>query len=121
MTALELGISFLVVIGIILRLTGLPSELGQLATEGMGGYLRYLYDMLIAVELIKLLCRHDLSSMVEVLMFAVARQVIIDHLKVWENLIAVLSIAALFAIRKYLFIHHETYEEEKKRRTGLEL
>lgn len=121
MSALELGISILVIVGIIVRLTGLPHELGQLVTEGMAGYLRYLYDILIAVELIKLLCRHDLSSMVEILMFAVSRQVIIDHLKVWENLVAVLSIALLFVIRKFLFIHRETYEEEKKRRTGLEL
>ena len=121
MGALELGISVLVVVGIIIRLTGLPYELGQLVSEGMSGYLKYLYDILIAVELIKLLCRHDLSSMVEILMFAVSRQVIIDHLNVRENLIAVLSIAGLFAIRKFLFIHQETYEEEKKRRTGLEL
>jgi len=121
MGALELVISILVIIGIIVHLTGLPYELGQLASEGMSGYLKYLYDILIAAELIKLLCRHDLSSMVEILMFAVSRQVIIDHLNVRENLIAVLSIAALFAIRKFLFIHQETYEEEKKRRTGLEL
>ena len=116
---MELGISGLIIAGIVLHLTGLPAEVGQLAAKGMSGYLKYLYDILIAIELIKLLCRHDLSSMVEVLMFAVSRQVIIEHLKVWENLVAVLSIAALFAIRKYLFIHQETYEEEKKRRMGL--
>ena len=121
MSAMELGISILVIVGIIVRLTGLPLELRQLAAEGMDGYLRYLYDILISVELIKLLCRHDLSSMVEILMFAVSRHVIVDHLEVFENLIAVLSIAALFAVRKFLFIHHETYEEEKKRRTGLGL
>ena len=119
MGALELGISVLIIVGIVLRLTGLPSELGKLAAEGMNGYLKYLYDILIAIELIKLLCRHDLSSMIEVLMFAVSRQVIIEHLKVWENLIAVLSITVLFTIRKFLFIHQETYEEEKKRRMGL--
>ena len=119
MGTLELGISGLIIVGIALRLTGLPSELSIMAAEGMSGYLKYLYDILIAIELIKLLCRHDLSSMVEVLMFAVSRQVIIEHLKVWENLIAVCSIAALFAIRKFLFIHRETYEEEKKRRMGL--
>ena len=119
MGALELGISALIIVGIVLRLTSLPSELRILAAEGMNGYLKYLYDILIAIELIKLLCRHDLSSMIEVLMFAVSRQVIIEHLKVWENLIAVLSITVLFAIRKFLFIHQETYEEEKKRRMGL--
>ena len=71
MGVLELGISILVAAGIVVRLTGLPAELGQLTTESMSDYLRYLYDILIAVELIKLLCRHDLSSMIEVLMFAV--------------------------------------------------
>ena len=49
--------------------------------------------------------------MVEVLMFAVSRHVIIGHLGAVENLIAILSIAILFAVRKYLFIHRETYEE----------
>lgn len=119
MGILELGISLLIIAGIAVHLTGLPSEMGLLAAEGMNGYLKYLYDILIAIELIKLLCRHDLSSMIEVLMFAVSRQVIIEHLRVWENLVAVVSIAALFAIRKFLFIHKETYEEEKKRRMGL--
>ena len=37
MGALELVISILVIIGIIVRLTGLPYELGQLASEGMSG------------------------------------------------------------------------------------
>ena len=120
MGVLELGISILVVAGIVMRLAGLPFVWGQIVSEGMGGYLKYLYDILIAIELVKLLCRHELKSMVEVLMFAVSRQVIIDHLSVWENLIAVLSIASLFAVRKFLFIHQESYEEERKRRTGLE-
>lgn len=120
MSGVELLISLLVIVGILFRLTTLPVQLSAIWSEGMENYLQYLFDILIAVELIKLLCRHDLSSMIEVLMFAVSRHLIIDHLTAWENLVAVLSIAILFAIRKFLFIHVETYEEEKKRRSGLE-
>ena len=40
------------------------------------------------------------------------------ELSVTENLISVAAITILFAVRKFLFIHQETYEEEKRRRTG---
>ena len=120
MGGVELLISLLVIVGILCRLATLPAQLFVIPSEGMGNYLQYLFDILIAVELIKLLCSHDLSSMIEVLMFAVSWHLIIDHLTAWEIMVAVLSIAILFAIRKFLFIHVETYEEEKKRRSGLE-
>ena len=85
MGVMELGISGLIIAGIVLHLTGLPAEAGQLAAKGMSGYLKYLYDILIAIELIKLLCRHDLSSMVEVLMFAVSRGYHLWHLQLFPR------------------------------------
>ena len=120
MNGVELLISLLVLAGIAFQLTSLPKEFLTIREQGLGNYLQYLFDILIAVELIKLLCRHDLSSMIEILMFAVSRYLIIGPHEVVGNLIGVVSIAVLFAIRKFLFIHPETYEEEKKRRSGLE-
>ena len=116
---IELAVSLLVIAGIVFYLTGLPSHFMAVPSEGLGSYLQYLFDILIAVELIRLLCYHELTSMVEVLMFAVSRQVIIGHQSLLDNLIAVLSITILFAVRKFLFIHKETYDEEAKRRSGL--
>ena len=49
-------------------------------------------------------CRHDLDSVVEVLLFAVARQVIIEHTSMVDNLLCMLSVAILFCIRKFLFV-----------------
>jgi hypothetical protein len=115
MLILELGISALIVVGIAVSLLKLPKELMLIQTEGLSTFVRYMYDILISIELIKLIVREDLSAIVEILMFAVSRQVIIGHLGVTENLLAVAAIAVLFAIRKYLFTHHETAEEDQKR------
>ena len=114
----EFFVSLLVIAGILFQLTALPSHFAPVAGNGMSSYLQYLFDILIAVELIKLLCSHELASMVEIFMFAVSRKAIIEHLSVTENLISVVAITILFAVRKFLFIHQETYEEEKRRRTG---
>ena len=51
-----------------------------------------------------MLCRHSMSTVVDVLMFAVARQMVIEHTTPMQNLITILSIGVLFLIRKYLFV-----------------
>lgn len=56
----------------------------------------------IGVEFIKMLCRHTPETVIEVLLFAIARQLVVAHTTPLENLIAVVSIAILFAVRKFL-------------------
>ncbi len=56
----------------------------------------------IGVEFIKMLCRHTPETVIEVLLFAIARQLVIVHTSPLENLITILSIAILLAVRKYL-------------------
>ena len=55
-----------------------------------------------ALSLVKMLCQHSAQTVVEVLMFATARQMVVEHLGPGETLLGVISIAVLFAIRKYL-------------------
>ena len=45
----------------------------------------------------------DSGTIIEVLLFATARQMIVEHLNVYETLVGIGAIAALFAIRKFLF------------------
>ena len=63
-----------------------------------------MFNIVIGIELLKMFCRHDLDSVVEVLLFAVARQVIIEHTSMVDNLLCMLSVAILFCIRKFLFV-----------------
>lgn len=64
----------------------------------------------IGVELVKMLAQHDASTIIEVLMFAIARMMVVDHGSTLEILIGVAAIAILFATRKYLFIDTDSSE-----------
>lgn len=64
----------------------------------------------IGAELIKMLCKHTPETIIEVLAFALARQLIVGHTEPWENLITVMAIAILFAIRRFLLNRHDMVE-----------
>ena len=64
----------------------------------------------IGAELIKMLCKHTPETIIEVLAFALARQLIVGHAAPWENLITVIAIAVLFAIRRFLLKRHDMVE-----------
>ena len=64
----------------------------------------------IGAELIKMLCKHTPETIIEVLAFALARQLIVGHAKPWENLITVVAIAILFVVRRFLLNRHDMVE-----------
>jgi hypothetical protein len=66
-------------------------------------YMEYAMSIAIGVEFVKMLCTHQPGTIIEVLLFATARQMIVEHLNVYETLVGIGAIAALFAIRKFLF------------------
>ena len=53
-------------------------------------------SLVVGVEFVKMLCRHSAQTVVEVLMFATARQMVVEHMKPSQTLIGVI------AIRKFL-------------------
>ena len=60
-------------------------------------------NLVICIEFVKMLCKHTPDTLVEVMMFAIARQMIVEHTSPQQNLIVVLAIAILFAIKKFFF------------------
>ena len=64
----------------------------------------------IGIEFVKMLCTHTSETVIEILLFAISRQMIVEHLSATETILGVGAIAGLFAVRKYLFctIHKET-------------
>ena len=70
-------------------------------------YLEGALTLAITVEFIKLLCMHTPGTLLEVLMFALARHMIVEHLTPLENLVIVVAIGVLFAVRKYLLTAHD--------------
>lgn len=70
-------------------------------------YLENAMNLAVGVELIKMLCMHSPGTVIEVLLFAIARQVVVSHSSVVQTMVGILSIVVLFATRKYLFIPHD--------------
>lgn len=68
------------------------------------------FTLVIGVEMIRMLCEHSPGTIFEVLVFAIARQVVIDHTHAVDNLIGVVAIAILFATRKFLFCDFDESE-----------
>ncbi len=64
----------------------------------------------IGAELIKMLCKHTPETVIEVLAFALARQLIVGHASPLDNLVTVVAIAVLFAIRRFLLNRHDMVE-----------
>ena len=58
-----------------------------------------------------MLCKHTPETVIEVLLFAIARQLIVEHMSIYENLVGIASIAALFATRRYLFYNFDEVDK----------
>ena len=106
---LEILVSFLVIIAILFSFATIFHQLGILSSDpsnadGLQAFLSTAFTVVIGIEFLKMLSRHNLSSVVEVLFFAISRQMVIEHTTPVENLLMVAAIAALFLIRKFLFI-----------------
>lgn len=104
---MEFVIALVLACGIIIMIAQLVFSIGQI--PDLSTYPNYddlltsCFNLIIGVELIRMLYLHTPVTVFEVLMFAIARQVIIDHSSPLNSLIGVIAIAILFATRKYLF------------------
>jgi hypothetical protein len=78
--------------------------------NGLMGVLEDAITLAIGAELIKMLCKHTPETVIEVLAFALARQLIVGHAKPIENLVTVVAIAILFAVRRFLLKRHDLVE-----------
>lgn len=105
---LEMLVGALLLVALIAALAGLvlsitPMELVK-DPELFPEVLSMAATLVIGLEFIKMLCNHTMGAVLEVMLLAIARQMIAEHTSPLENLFAVLSIAILYLVRKYLYI-----------------
>lgn len=104
---MELVLALLVIAGIVTAIVGLVPQLGDFwgnrTEEGMLiVFLELVFDIVIGVEFLKMLCKPDADTIVEVLIFLVARHMIIQDTTALEDLLSVISMGILFVIKKYI-------------------
>ena len=66
-------------------------------------FLGFALALVIAVEFVKMLSRHTPGNAIEVLLFALARKLVVSEESSLDLLLGVIAIGILFAIRRYLF------------------
>ena len=106
---LEMFISLLLIVVIIFLSVKLVINIFDinfmLSNEDVFTYfMENAMSLAVGVELIKMLCKHSASTVVEVLLFALALQIIVSHSSVMNMVAGVLCIVALLATRKFLFL-----------------
>ena len=72
--------------------------------EAFSQFLRNAFNVIIGIEFVKMLAKHSPGSAIEVLLFAMARQLVIGHMAPFENLLGIIAIAIIFIIRRFLFV-----------------
>ncbi len=74
-------------------------------------YLHNILTIVVGLEFVRMLINLTPANTIEVLIVAIARQVIVDHSDPLSNIACVLCIGGLFAIRKFLISERDFRRE----------
>lgn len=109
----EVVFALVIFAGVVVHLAHIPEIMLNREKEFID-FLQFLLEGLVGLELIMMLCRHDLDSIIEVMIFTVTKYLVVNHESAVGILIGVAAVAVLFAIRKFLFLSAEELAERKK-------
>jgi len=104
----ELFISAIIMIAVIGGTIYLVKDVVQLmmnypTSRDIYKFVGVAFNLVICIEFVKMLCTHTPGTVIEVLLFAISRQMIVGHVSGFEVLAGVAAIAGLFATHKYLY------------------
>lgn len=78
------------------------ADIFQMSSSDFSAFLASALSLVVGLEFVKLLCQHTPENLIEVLMLAISRQMVVEHLNTFQMLLGVFSIVALLAAKKYL-------------------
>ncbi len=108
---LELILAFFITIAVIIGMTDLAKYVVLILRHNpketydvFQNFLGHVLLLVIGIELVAMLVMHTPSSVIEVLLYAVARHMLIYSKGTYDFIFGIASIAGIFAIRKFLFV-----------------
>ena len=116
---LELIAAGLVSVGILLSIFSIISDAGIFKallsdpTE-FSHYLEQIFMLIIGVEFLEMLCRPNSENVIEVLIFLVARHMIVGDTNPYQDFVSVISVSLLCIIRRYLRKDKERSEKKEE-------
>lgn len=117
MDLFEIALAFIVAFGFVVSVIPLLKEIPHLISHSSGTaefheFLENTLTLVIGIEFIKMLIKHTPGSVIEVLLFAIARHAILAGGTALENLLTICAIAVIFAVRKFIFIESFDFLED---------
>lgn len=115
--ALELIAAVLMLTGILFTIIGLVRNVelfGHLLadTSIFREYMEQIFMLVIGIEFLVMLCRPNSENVIEVLIFLVARHMIVGDTTPYQDFVSVVSITILCVVRRYLRINNEKRGEK---------
>ena len=105
---LEVVLSGIVLAALLMSIVPLVELMPGLLTDAdsleIRTFLERALDIVIGIEFIKMLAKHSPGSSLEVLLYAIARHLVVGHDSALENLLSVGAIALIFIVRKFFFV-----------------
>lgn len=104
-TFIQLIMTLFLIVGIALSFVQVPDYMKDIlgnSTKGLLALVNYVSLVIIAVELIHVLNSQNLESVIEILMLAFVRELVIKEWTMVQLFMGVGCIAGLFAIKKWL-------------------
>lgn len=103
----ELCLAILIIVVIILSALQLIYKLTHIHIFDMDSdffmlFLSRTLTLVVGIEFIKMLCEHNADNIVDVLLTAITRQMVVEHLDSMQTLIGVIAVAILYATKKFL-------------------
>lgn len=114
---LEIVINIVLIIAVIIAIISLWKPLmdfiaNRNSVEAFLHFLEYVMNILIGIEFFKMLCKPDMDTVLDVVIFVIVRHMIVIDTSALENLLTIVGIAIVFAIKKFL-----KPEKDKKKKS----
>lgn len=104
---LELAVNIIIIIAVIVAVISLWKPFMEFvqnreSAHAFLDFLGYVLNVLIGIEFFKMLCKPDVDTVLEVVMFVIVRHMVVLETSSVENLLTIVGMAIIFAIKKFL-------------------
>ncbi|MGE5678690.1 MAG: phosphate-starvation-inducible PsiE family protein [Pseudomonadota bacterium] len=117
---LELILAMFITAAIVIGMLDLVKYIGLIYTTNpidtydvFQKFLGHILLLVVGVELVAMLVMHTPGSVIEVLLYAIARSMLIENKGGFDFIMGIAAIAGVFAIRKFLFTDSIVSEDSK--------
>ena len=118
-SALELIAAGLMLIGVVFTIIGIVRNFELFShlltdTSMFREYMEQIFMLVIGIEFLVMLCRPNSENVIEVLIFLVARHMIVGETTPYQDFVSVMSVTILCVVRRYLRINNEKRGEKNE-------